>query len=81
MGPFLPSALAVIMVAINTPSFVAAKPDDSKKKLAITRLEDVDQDFGFQGEYLGMVDKSLLQFVLFQVGDNAGNDFSNVGPG
>jgi hypothetical protein len=81
MVSFLPATLAVVMIGINTPALTVSKPDDSKKKLAITRLEDVDQDFGYQGEYLGIVADSCGNYQYFGMQVAAQGDGQFVGLG
>ena len=77
----LPAALAVVMIGIHTPAPLVSKQDDSKKKLAITRLEDVDQDFGVQGEYMGLISDTHgnLRHVGMQVAAHGDGQFEGLG--
>jgi hypothetical protein len=81
MTSFLPAALAVVMIGIHTPALLVSEPDASKKKLAITRLEDVDQDFGIQGEYLGLIGDSYgnLRHFGMQVAAHGDGQFVGLG--
>ena len=45
-------AVALFSMLLLIPALPAASPEE-KRQLAATRLADVDEDFAFQGEYLG----------------------------
>ncbi len=81
MVSFLPAAIAFALLGWNTAAPGAPEPDDSKKKLAITRLEDVDQDFAYQGEYLGIISDACGGYRHFgmQVAAQGDGQFAGLG--
>ena len=81
MISFLPTVLVMVTIGVSAASPAVSQPDASRQRLAMTRLEDVDEDFGFQGEYSGVVadQAGRLRHFGMQVAAHGDGQFVGLG--